>query len=384
MIAFVQPWSIHGPGGGPRILRSLLQDPPTSYVSIFASPFPETETSHEDEIRIPRRPYLGDLPEWVNQRIGNPFEYLTLALSNQFESRLLATLKKHEVQAVHSIPQGIEYWNTFRVARKLGIPFYFNVHDDLSYNLRNFPYRDRAMQHLGTVWREADECIVISEAMGDEYNRRYGERSYLVVTDGLASIAAHPKSVPSTRRRIYFMGSVHTSYENNFKSLVAALGRLQHKGYKASLTVRGGIPFELDPGSVPLHRLPWGSQEDVKADLEAADMLYLPLPFEPQFDDFVRLSLSTKLVTYVGSGVPIVYHGPSHSAAGRLLDQHNGCLMADQPDAASLVKAITQSPDQSEAVAERALELADDRFRIKDQRSRFWSILQPAASPTIT
>ena len=380
MIAFVQPWSIYKSGGGPRILRSLLRNAPAPYRSIYASPFPNPEPNKRNEIRIPRRPYFGSLLEWLNQHVGNPLEYLTLASSRWFERRLRKTLIAHKVQAVHSIPQGIEYWYTFRVARELGLSFYFNVHDDLSYNLRNFPLKDRAMQHLGPVWREANGRIVISEAMGEEYNRRYGERPYIVVTDGLTNIATQPRPTPPNHRHVYFMGSIHISYENNFQTLLHALRRLRNDGCDVSLTVRGGIPFEFNPGSVPFHQLPWGSQEDVRADLKSADLLYFPLPFEPQFESFVRFSLSTKLVTYAGSGVPILFHGPRHSAAGQLLAKHDACLMADSPATKTLADLITTPTDRSAVVAQNALNLARTRFRIEDQRSKFWSLLLGTAT----
>ncbi len=46
---------------------------------------------------------------------------------------------------------------------------------------------------------------------------------------------------------------------------------------------------------------------------------------------FARYSLSTKMVTYAGSGVPILYHGPADSAAYELLNKNNARDFAHQP-----------------------------------------------------
>ena len=123
------------------------------------------------------------------------------------------------------------------------------------------------------------------------------------------------------------MGSIHLSYEANFNALFQALGYLRESGQEVSLTVRGGFPFPIRNGDVPVEVRPWGTQADVERDLREADFLYLPLPFEPEHQSFVRYSLATKLVTYLGSGLPIVYHGPKHAAAAELLAEHDAAHM---------------------------------------------------------
>jgi len=378
MIAFTQPFSITGAGGGARILRSLLEEAPIPYISIAASPF-ERETSTANEINIPRRPYLGHTVEHLFHRasglIGNVLEYGTLAWQSRYESQVREAFRSHGVTAVHAIPQGIEFWYTYRVAQQLSLPYILTVHDDLSYNLRNFPYEKRALGYLGEVWRGADIRFVISEEMGHEYNRRYGKRPFTIVTDGVRELPSQPRPCPRDSLRIYFMGAVHTAYEKNFVSLVHALSLLKvhAPSFDIQFTIRGGLPFALPETEIPVTVLGWGTQEDVELDMKQADVLYLPLPLESRFDSFTKYSLSTKMVTYLGSGIPILYHGPEQSAAGRILSKHHAAFMAHTTDTEKLVHALSSMSEERDRVVRNALSLTDSRFRIEQQRNRFWN-----------
>jgi hypothetical protein len=109
-----------------------------------------------------------------------------------------------------------------------------------------------------------------------------------------------------------------------------------------------------------------------------ADLLYLPLPFEAAEAALVRLSLSTKMVTYLGSGIPIFYHGPAESAAGDLLHRHNAAFLCTCLDPASIAEQLTAAAVNIEQGALRvvnASELAVRQFMIGDQRARFWSAM---------
>ena len=65
--------------------------------------------------------------------------------------------------------------------------------------------------------------MVISEQMGEKYNELWGKRPYEVITDGLSQLASVRKERPAKSLRVYFMGSVHISYHENFIALGKAL-----------------------------------------------------------------------------------------------------------------------------------------------------------------
>jgi hypothetical protein len=127
---------------------------------------------------------------------------------------------------------------------------------------------------------------------------------------------------------------------------------------------------------VPLSVLPFGSVQDVRADIGASDLLYLPLMFEPTYRDMVAFSLSTKLVTYLASGVPILYHGPPDCAAYELLASNDAAILATSPDPAFVAGAITDGLKRAQELTANACQLARREFMLEDQRARFWRPLR--------
>lgn len=377
-LAFVQPFPLGGHGGGARILRSLLEGAPVPYVSICTAPGVTTPLREGVEFHAPRRPAFGRLD---TTRLHRQFDRLEAILSGSFKQRLRTLFLERGVTVVHAIPHGLEFWHAFEVAEELGLPYVLNVHDDLTYNLAGVPYLPLALDRLGHVWRHADARIVISETMGEEYDRRYGARAWGVVTDGLRGVASQPKSPEGLR--VYFMGSIHLSYRANFDALLKALARIQSQdpARVVSLTVRGGFPFPIRSGEVPVDVRPWGSQADVEADMAEADVLYFPLPFEARYASFSRFSLSTKLVSYLGSGVPVLYHGPEDAAAGRVLEKHAAAVMAPSPSAGVLADSLRATVSAWEEAGANALGLARAQFMLHEQQGAFWEAVTFGVKP---
>jgi hypothetical protein len=141
------------------------------------------------------------------------------------------------------------------------------------------------------------------------------------------------------------------------------------------MVLRGGFPFEVDTCGIPVDVRPWGSQEDVQNDLAEVDLLYLPLPFDEKHASFVRYSLATKLVTYVGSGLPIVLHGPADSAAALLLSEHGAAALATELDGQALAGAVMEAAAHGDQLVHGALHLARARFMIDDLRREYWGQL---------
>ena len=383
MFAFVQPFGLSSPAGGPRILRSLLKENSHPFLSICTSPTPPPKTTVGEEIHLPIRPNFYRLER---SRFA---KYLGSALplcANNFKKGMEEILVKEKVSAIHAIPHGLDFAYTFEVATKLGLPYYLNIHDELDYNLKGHVELDEAERQLAHVWRESTNRMVISEAMGAEYSRRYGARSYTVVTDGLEKISRSKKNTPSQNLQVYFMGSVHLSYRENFSSLVFALEKFSENNpeWNVSLTIRGELPFPLPNVKIPTEYLPWGTESEVAQDMDDIDLLYLPLPFGEAHQSFSRYSLSTKMVTYLGSGIPILCHAPQDAAATQLLSNANAGITITSLDPNLIAKAL-HSPDRPlDQVVENAFNLAHSQFMLTDVQSRFWNVLHSHITPSVT
>ncbi|HEX4640658.1 MAG TPA: hypothetical protein VH252_04690, partial [Chthoniobacterales bacterium] len=93
---------------------------------------------------------------------------------------------------------------------------------------------------------------------------------------------------------------------------------------------------------------------------------------------FVRFSLSTKMVTYVATGIPILYHGPPNSAVHDLLKANDAALLCADPAPDNLVemlRAYLKNKDMGTDSARNALDLAWRSFNLSVIRKKFWGAI---------
>ncbi len=79
------------------------------------------------------------------------------------------------------------------------------------------------------------------------------------------------------------------------------------------------------------------------------------------------------MVTYIGSGLPILYHGPSSSAAFELLGKHRAAILMPTLAPEEIARLLTSADRSIRAeITCNALELARSSFMLADQTDRFW------------
>ena len=371
-VVFVQPFGVASPGGGPRILRALLEEAPVVWRSICTSP--EKPPSRGNEVHLPSRPFFGRI-EYT--RLAGLPQGSARFFAKAFRRRLHRTCQQLGARAIHVVPHsGLDFVEAQTVARELSLPFLISLHDDLAYTALDRLSPEKIETAMDGAWKEAAARFVISEALGREYCRRYGEQPFQVVTDGISRLAELRTCLESNRLRIYFMGLFHRGYERNLRALLEAIALFERvrPGMTVSVTLRcEHVRPQVLAGAKRVTILPFADEAQVQRDLEDADLLYMPLPFGDEHAGFARYSLSTKMVTYVGSGLPILYHGPETSAAFQLLDQHRAAISIKTlvpMEIAALLGGITTESRQT--AARNALDLAHREFMLADQKQRFW------------
>jgi hypothetical protein len=376
----VQPFSIGGHGGGPRIMRSLLDASASSVLAVETAARRGGQVGdggNVPELYLPIRPSLGRVE---STRANRVLGVLDIARLENLTRRVMSVARgaagpqpRVPATCLHAVLHSLDFIAAHRASTRLQLPLFLSVHDDPSYVLRGRAERSYALQRAGEAWQAAQERFVISSEMGITMCARYGERSYVTVTDGLDSVASSPHLPVTGRLTVYFMGAAHLSYAENFNVLFEALSRLRSQGVDAKLITRaGGFAFNVETKGVPVESRPWAPQADVIRDFDDVDVAYMPLPFGPAHAEFVRCSMSTKMVTYLGSGVPILFHGPGDAAAANLLRGSDAALIAGSADADALASVLAANGERQTQVAANALRLAREQFLLSDIRARFW------------
>jgi glycosyltransferase involved in cell wall biosynthesis len=375
-VIFTQPFGWRSSGGGARIMRALLRDAPLPFEILSTLPQRPPSQAEARETHLPLRPHFGRL----ELTRGAGLAHATSALfAKRFRRRLARNCR--DARAIHAVAHGgLDFAHAFEIAEKLGVPFFLHVHDDFIYTAH--VRRAEADAAISRAWSGAAARFVICEKLGQEYQRRYGAAEYVVITDGLERIAPAPRARALGRLRVYFMGLFHLEYEPNLRALVHALQSLEQNGLPVSLTMRcGGLRRSMLAEGNFIRVLPFADEEQIEHDLEEADLLYLPLPFDDIHAPFVRFSLSTKLITYLGSGVPILYHGPSESAVSELLAQHDAAFSVHSLEPAELANPLRDFPGnrgRADSIVSHALALARTQFSLPRIREKFWNTISKA------
>ena len=379
MIAFIQSCGLysHDQGGSPRILQSLLETDHPPVLSINTHSSRRFASTVSNEIWIRSRPSLGRL-EFT--RLHASLGWLDWFFRRRFERGLRCVLREDHVELIHLLANSYSVVPVYNVASELGIPYFLTIHDDLEYAALKHPLMKQMTAFMGKAWREAEGVFVISEEMGQEYSRRYGVREYRVVTDGLKQVADVPQQRPERSLRLYFMGLFHNTYAQNLRAVLDALKivRSRQPDWNITVTCRcGSISAPVHHDDVSVTVLPFAPEEEVEKDMLSADLLYQPMPFQAHARAFTRFSLSTKMITYLGTGLPIFYHGPDNAAACKLLTRHEAAAICATLDPEEIAEQLLDAVVRRESIVNHALRLARSQFMLADQQQRFWEpILQ--------
>jgi glycosyltransferase involved in cell wall biosynthesis len=383
-LVFIQSFSLGDVCGGAKILRSVADHAPIAVSSICTGIGRDQSLWTGKESLIPIRPSLGRIDRTRFHWLGG---YLERLWRNRFELKLEDHLRKERATDIHLLPHGWgDFQAGFNVARRLQLRIHVSIHDDFQYTAARHPYLADMEKSLGEVWRTASNCFVITEKLGAEYNRRYGPRNFLIHTDGCVVSDAPAVEVSGNVCRIYFMGLFLHAYRPNFDALIEALSLVHHANQgkvNCQLTLRtGGYKPPSIPRDLKFECLPFTTPEIVEKEMRSFQFLYLPLPFDEGLSNLARFSLSTKMVSYLASGVPILYHGPLESAAGAYLARHEAALCVntnDREEMAEHMLRYLRNPEFLIKTRENAIKLAKSDFNPIELKELFWNAVTHSA-----
>ena len=272
-----------------------------------------------------------------------------------------------EFDVVHAIDHGPYSTALIDSAVLSGKQLWVSFHDHFSTTNGS---ADRTMK----LWNAANRRLVISEEIGAEYRKLFGNKSFEIITDGVQAGEITPPGIKSedTPVTIYFAGLLHIAYRPLFEILADALDLLEAKGFVFKLILRGTqfIDFLEKRSFETAYRPLTLDNAELKKELDEAAILYLPIKFTKP--DFYLYSLSTKMVGYLGGAGTILYHGPGDSAACKLLKKTSSAICSSALEPNELAASVTELLAHSIEISANAKILAKAKFNLDDMQKRFW------------
>jgi glycosyltransferase involved in cell wall biosynthesis len=381
MFVFAQPFSLGDIGGGARILRSVFDHAPIPVASICTAISRSTPSWNGNERAVPMRPQIGRIEHTRLAFLGGAVEKL---YASTFRKAVRHELLKLNTTGLHLVPHS---WGDFAevacVARELMLPIHISIHDDFRHTAKGHLFKASLEVKLEELWNLAASRFVISQEMGLELCMRYGSQPFVLHTDGAARANSTVASPVSQSKRVYFMGMFLRAYQENFDCLLEGLNALNQIGKSETafkfVARTVGLKLRTAAHQEFVRILPFADHSVVQMEAANSDFLYLPLPFGRKHEAFGRFSLSTKMVSYLASGVPIVYHGPPDTAAACYLRRNDAAILIESNSLNAVTSGLTKAINNTEwtrSIVQNALGAVQRDFDPVMLQRRFWDTVR--------
>jgi len=340
-LLIVAPFPPEGGGGGGVILRSLLNNYPAPFLSWFTLSPDKTcaERSWRNDIRnggfnwrVPGRRFK---PVRQIGRLG--LDRAEAILAGRAAAKYALRLQPDLCWFI------VTFWSlpAFRIVRD-SIPcgYHLSVHDDplVAVTLEGRKPDPEDERIFSTIIGGARSVDCISERLRQRYLTRY-QKDSLVVTRGFERQAnANPlrstleKNLP-IRIVLAGWGDCPAPWPDDFLTAIR-LGREEYDLQVVSFDplMGGGLPYVQHP--------PRLEQTEFDKYLQGLDIGYACDPLTAAGREFAATSFSTKVVTYIGNGLPFVYHGPVDSVIGDLVQNYKCGVVVEAHEPARILSAF--------------------------------------------
>lgn len=246
--------------------------------------------------------------------------------------------------------------------------------------------KERLLRHLIDA---SATRIAICKEMSDAYFARYGKSfeafqntvDFKAWSDPIPSIDI----VASKPIRAVYVGSIHPSAQ--FDSLVDCCVGIQQmcdEGFAISLEIYspqfGVNQYEekLVVGAAISFSKAIADDRQYFELLRAADILILPVNFDPHSVKYIRYSMPTKIPAYLASGTPVLVYGPSTTAQISYAQREGWGLVVDSPNNELLrqgLKQIATDVSLRNRISDRARVCAANLHDVNTVRNKFQKMI---------
>ena len=362
------PFSLYANGGGSRILRRLYQGREAQITSLVVEGINNTPNKGVINEHIVHA--WPTTRKWMRWHLRTWIIFLReeklVKLTNRRIRRVAAQIPCDIIHVVHHGPFANALCTEEFAKKELWVSF----HDH--FNTTKCTFSSSA-----ELWNRAYRRLVISDELGIAYQQAFGNKPYDLITDGVYTDEITYPSVNDSPEpfEVYFAGLLHIAYLPLFEVLADALDKLSAEGLSFKLILRATqkLPFlsnrlfQIEYRGITL------DDNELKAELNSASILYLPIKFT--LPDFYLYSLSTKMVGYLGAPGSILYHGPGDSAAYNLLNKEGAASCCVTLNVDDLVASILDAEKNKTKFSVKAKNLAQNKFDMSAMQNKFWQVV---------
>jgi glycosyltransferase involved in cell wall biosynthesis len=287
--------------------------------------------------------------------------------------RGVCLVRKEKIEAIFTVP-----WDQFTIAayfihKITGRPIFMYIMDDPAGRRRFGGLQPVAYALLmPRVARGCKRLWGVSDSMCEYFQQAYTVKC-LPLLPLLELEEFKEKNVRKSDRadgsfQVMYTGSIYSAQLDAVRRLVHVLD--QEPSNNNGAPSRMLLTLYTSVSSAALEKMGLSGKnvrrsevrhEDVARVMAEADVVFLPLSFEPGTRHIVETSFPSKIAEYLAAGVPILVHAPAYSAAARYCRDQECALVVDEPDEAALRDGLMRLRDDAAlrgALSAKGLEVA--------------------------
>ncbi|HEY5124787.1 MAG TPA: glycosyltransferase family 4 protein, partial [Ignavibacteria bacterium] len=227
----------------------------------------------------------------------------------------------------------------------------------------------------------------ISEAMSDEYLKRYGKK-FIPFHNPVESTIWLPhvkKSFDINKKHITILYSGRIGIGIS-ESLVDVASAIDSINKNEALNIKLHIQtFTKEPGILnKLHKFscivfnPFAAYEQLPKIFSEADILLLANDFSVKGLTYLKFSMPTKASEYMISGTPVLLYAPKETAISKVFKQHDcGCCVTER-SSVEIINALNfliNDKNYRKKISQNAITLATGKFDQQKVRTEFQRLL---------
>jgi glycosyltransferase involved in cell wall biosynthesis len=280
----------------------------------------------------------------IFEAISRRFHYLFLPI---YYYLIFIRTKKIKPDVIFAnFPREVMLVATYKVATKLGIPFYVYMHDLWEENMRLPGPRQFATKWESKVLHAAKRVICCTHSAKEHYKAKYNIDSDVLlhpIPDEEIEVIKKQHKLSNAKVTILYSGSLSTLMNQDaFVMMSRALDLLPENYELLWLPIsKDGMnnlgKLGIDSKKI---RIEYVDRDQLKIEMQRADIMFAPLSHKNCSIEEVKTVFSNKLLGYLVSGKPILVFGPKDCHHVELAKAGHWGYAVDEDSSLMLSKAV--------------------------------------------
>ncbi len=318
----------------------------------------------------------------IRTRLAALYSSLQFICSSAWAKKIDALLDSFQPEAVLTVAHACLWRTAAAFANRRQLPLHLICHDEITQMVPHLPaFKRWVEQAFGDVYRASTSRFCVSPYMRDDYRARFGVDAQVLYPSRAADVPKyqvppdHLASLPHGLR-VAFAGTINSpGHARLLQDLASCLQSLGGK-----LLLYGPITEEISrqvglalPNVELRGLLP--SNVLIQTLRTEADLLYVPMSFDPQDRLAMKTNFPSKLTDYTAVGLPLLIQGAADSSAAMWAKENPGVAeVVAEPSTEALARTLTNlinNSDRRLMLGAKALEVGQ-RFFAHDQARRMF------------